>query len=265
MYSPTSPIGIIRELRSLMLVTAIGCCAVVLTGTPGATAAPPRDSQSAGAATARDAASGRAALRAYRRYVSGLVLDIPAWRRADDAFVASISTGCPNVLAAMPVLTSGSVNQSAVTAFGQELVTDLEVVARASDRVPLARMANALTRLRWSSQRTSAKVKRYLASYRALFGLSPSDVCADAQALAASNAQTTPPGTLKWLAIYSRDEKPAAATGLAFVRLLNRFRTPADLPEIAAINRLSARAQSAITALLAAEAPKLLSALGISG
>ena len=256
---------IIRGLRSLTLVTAIGSCAVALGGAPGASAAAPRDTQSAGAAAARDAASGRAALRAYRRYVRGLVSDIPAWRRADDAFVASISTGCPNALAATQVLTSSTANQGAVTAFGEELVIDLEVVARASDRVPLARMADTLSRLRWSSHATSVKVKRYVTSYRALLGLSTSDVCADAGALVTSDGQTTPPGTLRWLASYARAERPAAATDQAFVRILNRFRSPADLPEIAAINRLSARAQSATESLLTAETPKLLSALGISG
>jgi hypothetical protein len=89
-----------------------------------------------------------------------------------------------------------------------------------------------------------------------------SDLCVDAQALAASNGQTTPPGTLPFLAKYGR---VAGRTGFAGLRhVLERVQTPADAKLVRDINRLTRRAEARLKALAKAEHTKLLSALGIS-
>lgn len=92
-----------------------------------------------------DAASDHAATLAYHRFLSATVA--PS-RRADDAFVSSISTSCPNVLAAVNLLPAGSFSRSAVLAFGEEMAGDLTLAAVAPWHGPFAKLAAALRRLR---------------------------------------------------------------------------------------------------------------------
>jgi hypothetical protein len=219
---------------------------------------------SAAIAAPVDRTSDHVALRAYQRYFSWLVSQAPAWRRDGDAFVASISGSCPNVLAAVNLLPVSSVNKGAVTSFGEEIGADLGAVANVSSRVPLGNMAKTLSGLRWSSHQTSEQIKRFLAATRKLVRLAPSDVCADARALAASNAQVTPPGTLRFLATVGRVSSAARAGGSAFETILARFQTAADRPVIDGINRLKHRLTSALRAFATAEVGKVLSALGLS-
>lgn len=248
-----------------VLAIAMGCCTVLLTGRAGPSLADSPVSHSTLSTAPRNLASDQVALRAYRRYLRGLVSDIPAWRRADDSFIASITTTCPNALAAINALPVSSINQSTLSAFGEELVADLAVMSSMPDRAPLVSMAKTLSSLRWSDHKTGLKIQRYISTTRTVSALAPSDLCADAQALAASDTQTTPPGTLQWVATYGRDANRAAAANAAFIKTLTRFESPADMPVAAAINRLGARLRSAIKAVFTAEAPKLLSALGIAG
>jgi len=128
---------------------------------------------------------------------------------------------------------------------------------------PFAELA-ALDRLRWSSRQASQTITRYVASVRGSLGLTPSDLCGDAQALAASNAQVTPTGTLKRLATFGRTQTAAQNATAAFARVLARYQTQADRSLIEANNRLVNHFNSAVTSLVTAEEAKLLSALGLS-
>jgi hypothetical protein len=216
-------------------------------------------------ATARianvDVVSDHAATRAYHRYLSATVF--PS-RSADDAFVSSISRSCPSVLAAVNLLPVSSVNRSAVIAFGEELGSDLALVAEAPWRGQFVKLARALGRLRWSSRQSGQTVTRYLASVRMFFRLAPSDLCSDARALAASNAQATPAGTLTWLAAFGRNGTSSRNATSAFLNLLARYQLPTDGSLIIANNRLSNRSNSALKVLVTTEARKLGSGLGLS-
>jgi hypothetical protein len=218
----------------------------------------------ASAAAARvDKASSRAALGAYHAFLAEHLASIPAGQQQDDAFVASISAHCPNVLASVALLPEGSFNQAAITAFAQEAGADLALVANASTRPGLASMATALGRLRWSSRKTTAEIKRFLEGVQQLLTLAPSDLCLDAQALAASTAQVTPPGTLQLLATVHRLGSAAAAGTSGFIKILERFQTPAEGHMIAANNRLVGSIESASEKAVEAEGHKLLSVLGL--
>jgi hypothetical protein len=210
-----------------------------------------------------DGASTHRALRALNRYLTGLLADAPARRQADDAFVVSITANCPNVLAAVNLLPPSSVNHGAVVAFFEEAGADLSLARNVpEDRARLAALARTMIRLRWSRTGSATKIRRSLEAQRKRFSLPPSDLCTDAHALAASNAQTTPPTTLQFLATFGRAEK-AAGLG-ALIDTMQPFVTPADNRLIDADNRLNDRLTAAEKALQAAEAPKIVSALGIS-
>ena len=106
---------------------------------------------------------------------------------------------------------------------------------------------------------------RFVDSERRFSGLTPSDLCGDARALAASNAQTTPPGTLNWLATFGRYATGSQNGGTAFLKLLARYQSPADRSLILANNRLVKQSNSALRSLVTTESRKLFSALGLSG
>jgi hypothetical protein len=209
-----------------------------------------------------DAASDHAAILAYHRYLS--TSTAPS-RSAADAFVSSVAGSCPNVLAAVNLLPPNVVNKGAVVAFGEEVGGDLlAAAAYPPSRGPFAKLARALSRLRWSSGQTSETITRYTTSVGRSLRLRPSDLCDDAKALAASNAQVTPPGTLNWLASFGRNGTAAQNSTKAFLAVLGRYETPADASLINANNRLVKHAESALKSLLTTEVPKLLSALGLS-
>ncbi|MGN6868190.1 MAG: hypothetical protein ACTHMY_07285 [Solirubrobacteraceae bacterium] len=211
-----------------------------------------------------DAASDHAATVAYGQYLSAVVSRIPALRSADDAFISSVTMSCPNVLAPINLLPTRSVNKGAVLAFGEELGSDVLVAALGAERGAVGKLARSLAHLPWSSSQTSKTTKRYAASLRKLVHLMPSDICGDAQALASSNAQVTPRGTLRWLATFSRDVTAKTRGLAAFIKVLESYETSADQSLIKTNNRLVNRLNAATKSLAITEVPKLVSALGLS-
>jgi hypothetical protein len=211
-----------------------------------------------------DTASDHVALSAYGRYLQGVLSGLPVARSADNAYVASIATACPNVLAAVNLLPPRAVNRATAIAFGEELGGDILVVGYHADRAPLATLAATLRRLRWSSPQTSATIKSFLTAQRNLFHLGPSHLCSDASALAASNFGRTPPGTLRWLARLGRLSSAEHARFATFFAVLEKFQAPDDRTQIDANNRLVGRFMAAFPVLVRSEAARLGSALGLS-
>ena len=210
-----------------------------------------------------DVRSGHVALRALDRYLRQQLSAVPIGRRDDRAFVASVSSRCRNVLAAYAKLPMGQVSTSAAFTFGEEVGLDVAVVAYAANRTAYTKLNRTLSRLRWSSHRTKATVKRVMASEHAVLSLAPSDICSDATALAA-NPQTAPPATLRWLSGVVRANDADGRALSAFSNAAARFATPADVPLLKDIIRVSDRVSSAQQALARTEGRKLLRALGIS-
>lgn len=220
-------------------------------------------STTAAVAAPVDAASSRVVLGALQRYLTGLLADAPASREGDDAFVASTAASCPNVLAAVNLLPSASVSSAAATALGEEVGADLALVSFVPvERTLLAALTNTIGRLRWSMSGSATTVRRSLDAERTYLELPPSDLCADADAFAAANAQTTPPETLQFLATLGRARSAAGLAGL--LKTIDRFKTAADRRLITAVKSADKRVIAAGKALVAVEAPKLLSTLGAS-
>lgn len=217
----------------------------------------------AAAAAAQDQSSDRAALTAYHTYLAGVTAHLPDARKADAAFVSSISGRCPNALASLKQAPAGSVNQTALFDFGEELGGDAGVVVYGPARAQLAKMAGTLRALRWSSPRTAKIMKRYLTAQGRVLRLAPSDLCADAQALVASHAETIPPGTSQWLARFKRAVSAQQSAGAAFAAVLKKFQTPADKGLAATDNRLFKQLAGRIEGLVTASAGKLVNVLGL--
>ena len=120
----------------------------------------------AAAATTTDSASDHAALTAYDQYLHNVVSSVPAWRRDNEAFVASVSTGCGHVLAGLSRAPSGTVDQTALFNFGVEIGGDLAVVGAKADRAPLAKLTRAVAPLPWSNPESAPIVRRFAAAQR---------------------------------------------------------------------------------------------------
>jgi hypothetical protein len=148
-----------------------------------------------------------------------------------------------------------------VLAFIKEVGSDLAVEINAASRGRLARMTKALSRLPWSSKSTKTTVTRFVEAQHSLFSLAPSDLCADADALAA-NPETTPPGTLQWVATKGNASRATTAGNTAFVKMLGSFADASDAPVFKDIVAQSKRFVMAYKPLIKAEATKLLATLG---
>ena len=234
--------------RTLM---ALGLAAAVLAVWP------------ATAAASQDQSSDRAALTAYHDYLTGVSARLSGARKADAAFVSSISGRCANALAPLKQAPASSVNQTALFDFGEELGGDTGVVAYGPARAELAKMAGTLRKLRWSSPQSAKTINRYLAAQGRLFSLAPSDLCADAHGLVASHAETIPAGASQWLGKFRRAVSAQQSAGASFAALLRKFETPADRGLAATDNKLFKRLAGSLEGLVKASAGKLVTALGL--
>ena len=211
-----------------------------------------------------DVASDHVLIRAFQTFLTGVLSDVPKGRIADDAYISKISASCPNVLAAVNILPSNQVNQAAAVAFEEELVGDVFVSQGTPILRRLARLKASTAALHWSSRTSKVTVSGYVSAGRALYSLAPSDLCADATAFADSNAETTPPGTLQWLATFgalgTRNENASGAFGA----LLGRYHSSKDTGTLKHVLKLLNRWQSTGSRVLTEEATKLGAALGLS-
>jgi hypothetical protein len=149
-------------------------------------------------------------------------------------------------------------------ALGEEAAADLTAATVVPERALLASMTRTLSRLRWSRRQTGQTIQRYLAAAHKWLQLSPSDLCADARAMAASNAGTSPPATLNWLATYARNESANAKGNSAFWAILKRYAGTGEGAVFKSIYRLADRANSDLVKLIRAESIKAIAGLGIS-
>jgi hypothetical protein len=209
-----------------------------------------------------DRASDHVALRAFDRYLRAMVASMPAAKRADQAYVRSISASCRDALGRLRSLPARALGKKAATVFIEETVFDLVDRANLPLRRPLARMTSTLSRLRWSDPRISAIVAAFPAAERSLFGLAPSDLCADAHAFAA-NPHVVPPGTRRWVATFRHASQVADKTGSRLGAVLGAFHGPRDLRVLRDIGGLARRLGPAEKRLETTEEARLLRALGV--
>jgi len=215
------------------------------------------------AATPIDTASDHAALVAYHDYVEGLLSSLPSARTAMSDYVSKISARCPDVLAPIAGLPAGSLNRAATLAVIEELGGDVGAAAHPALRAPLRRMAATLAGLRWSSGQTGQTITSFVAAQRRLYGLGPSHLCTDLRAFVGSIGQTTPPGTLHWLARVARVESAQASRVAAFGAVLGRFLRPSDVGLLDDTSHAFDRLTAGFKAILGPEVNRLLAALGL--
>jgi hypothetical protein len=236
-------------MRRLIGCLAAAALASACTSAP-ATAAP------------ADVASAHTALHVYKGYLTAVIRGERGSVKQADTFIASIAAKCPNVLAPLNQVPPSSLNQSALTAFGVELGADIDLALFKSDRRAVRRLSAKVGRLHWSSRSRAKSIKRSLAAQRHAFALAPSDLCADAQALAASNGQSVAPGTAPFNASFAR---AVSAGGLGAVTgAVKRFHSPGDRATMRAVSKLAKRAKAQLIAAGEAELPKLVATLGLS-
>lgn len=219
----------------------------------------------AAANTPVDAASDHAALTAYDRYLQSAAARVPDWRRDDDAYVASISAECQKVLTSLRALPAGTVNQTALFNFGQEVSGDLALVGARADRFEWTTLTQAVSRLPWSTPQTGAVVRRFLTTQTRLFRFAPSHLCDDAHALSDLSGTQTPPGTAHWLTGFVRDGGAQERAQVAFEAMLRRLQTPADSRLLRDMGPLERHLGVRLETVSTRETAKLLSALGATG
>ena len=239
------------NLRALLAVTAV----FAVTAAFGVSAA--------SAATTPDGRSDRTALVAYQRFVSTLLADVPAAGSDADAFVTSVSSGCPDVLAAVALLRATPNTLAVVSAFAEEAEADVLIVTNRASRVPFTALAGSLSKLRWSDARTALAVRTFLAAGRQFLWQSPSPLCADAAAIATSRAQTTPPSTLRTLATFGQLSARMDSATARLATALTRHAGAGNATRVKQIGHLSARLDAALNQQLTDETKKLLIALGV--
>jgi hypothetical protein len=216
------------------------------------------------AAAPVDAASDHVLIRAYQTFLTGVLSDVPAWRQADSTYISNTSASCSNVLAAVNLLPSNQVNHAAAAAFGEEAGGDLLVSLGPPILHRLSRLQKSISNLPWSTRKAKTTVTGYLRSEKALYSLAPSDLCADATALAGSNAETTPPGTLQWLATLGRRANRNIKASGAFGSLLGTYHSSGDTGTLNDVLKLLKRWESLAPRVLGHELTKLLTALGLT-
>jgi hypothetical protein len=210
-----------------------------------------------------DVQSAHVALGAFDGYLRATLSDIPASRRSDNAFVASIATGCSEVLAPLAPGPPSAVSAKAARAFSTEVAFDVVLVSTKPLHAPLARMTDTFSKLRWSTKGLAAIVARFPAAEHRLFSLPPSDLCADARALAA-NPRATPQGTRQFVATVGRDSNAAKKAGAALGEVLGLLHGTADASVIQDLGRILKRLASADQKLATAEISKVFKVLGIT-
>ncbi len=219
----------------------------------------------AGAVTASakpvDVRSERFMLGAYKQFLGKLESRMPASTQADDAYIASISAACANVLA--PISSLASVNVDALSNVGTEGGLNLLLTADVPDRAALTSFSAKVSRLAWSSHSSKLTIRRYFAAAHTVYWMAPGDLCSDASAFVTSNGQTTPTPTTQLLAAIADAGRASARATSDMRKLLRRYAAKSDAGLTRAINKLVNGLRSDQKALSNAEFSKLLTALGL--
>jgi hypothetical protein len=131
----------------------------------------------------------QAYLCAYGDLLDAFADQVPAARRAGEAFVAEVSSGCPGVLApAPPGPASAEMQELAVEALGLAFVAPLRGAAK--------RFAGTATRLDLGEPGLNRAVRRLARRDRLEASLAVPPVCAEAQAWAADGYRALTSGVV---------------------------------------------------------------------
>jgi len=214
-------------------------------------------------AAVSNVASTRAYLQAFATFERSASAETAARIAAVEASGWEIAGGCPLVLTYAP----------RDDAF-EELGSELGLVEWYSTAVPLwpvfERMADAISRLRWSDRELTKLVQEEAAEERADVGLVLPDVCSDIEAWKASAYARLPQDTEAFIGRV--DEIEAHATvghgeqgrEKVISRLLRRYERPAERRAAARFERLERQVDDRVFAVVESEENQLAVALGVS-
>jgi hypothetical protein len=237
-----------------LTVAALAAPAYVAAAPASAAAAPniaatvqaARTAQAAGTITVQqplNVAADRVALSAYATYL-GAVLN-GAWlgQENDTTYISTISglAGCKGALAQLAE-SKNQVNatvQATLTVLGKELGDDLSITFDQPALAPFSKLSTSLSRLHWTRLSGGvAIVKRFVTTEANVLHVPASPLCQDAL-LAASDPQTTPPGTKTFVRAYAKASY-AANTALAnLLKLMQTYQTASERPLLLRISTLA--------------------------
>ena len=214
--------------RIAIVLLAFGLTAVIGSGV--ATAAP----TAAPTVARQDTASTKAFIASAERYDVLEAKRIPAINALQNAYLAHVSSACPDALAGAPALGS-SLQRVALLKFRTEAGAALEIAALQPVRAVTNQIAAVQERLRFSDPFVQFEVGFYASATPAYLALRPPDLCADARALAASDyTKLTPAGNAFWRDVATLLQ-PASVPP---TKLLPRMRAYAPTAVAAALKRL---------------------------
>lgn len=205
-----------------------------------------------------DSHSAHLGLRAYRAYLSSLVSRLHVVKSNDAALVRSVRANCLHVLT--PVTTSGDAHKRAAEQFGNEVAADLLIASFAAYRAPLATLTQRIERLQWSRQETGRRIAAALEAQRQVFDLAPSDLCADANAFAASGGKSVSPATAAFVKNFN--QVTSGDDIRTVVRTLKHYRPASDRKFQKQLDRIQLHADDRLLAVLVNPVFDLLDALG---
>jgi hypothetical protein len=222
---------------------------------PGASAASSPQSTNAGAE--------QSALSAYRTYLSALNAAGSSAAARDEQVVVGVASTCANALADLSELSTGQLNTTALTAFGNEVDADLDLAYVSAGAKPLTRFATALSGLTWSTPAEYSTTMQLISGERALLDLSQPHLCVDAIALDGAPL-SEPTSTRRFLSRYARASTALNTDLAAFQSLLAKFETKSESRIVVQINALVSGYSSIATANEQTAAGSVLSDLGVS-
>ncbi len=221
------------------------------------------DASARSAPQSTNTSADQAAMTAYRTYLSALIAAAPTAAARAGQVVSGADSSCPGALSDLTKLSSSQLQNSALTAFGHEIDADLAIAYAGAGTAALNRFAQTLGGLTWSTQAQSSTPLHLIASERALAGLTPSDLCADATSL--DGAPLSEPTTTKrFLARYSAVTQALETNLSSFKVLLAKFETAGERKLVAQINSLVAQYATLSETTEQTDATALLSDLGVS-
>jgi hypothetical protein len=229
----------------------------------------PAAASASAASTSISRRADRAALSAYATYLQSLVADKATGVDAALLFTQNTKTVCYKAL--VPIAASPSVpagDLAALTGVVDEIGADAHLEFLTSAATPLGQLATTLSSLHWGTGAAAATVTRFLTADEALTALQPSDLCGDADSVAAAfqaNPQqvTIPPATQTFLASYTADSSVANTRLAAFAKLLNSYAISSDSAVVARIDLLAVKVKNVSTVAITAATKALFRALGI--
>ncbi|HSZ69904.1 MAG TPA: hypothetical protein VK756_06060 [Solirubrobacteraceae bacterium] len=174
---------------------------------------------------ARDVAATRAYVEANYRLVRAARANLAASQ-------AAIRALARDTVAACPLAGEGSYANSAASQVSEEVIATIVVTAYQPDAAATHAFVGAIAHLRWSNQRLTRSVRRYVVKLEHLAVLPPANICEDVKAFAALDFRTAPPATLNYDKLYLAAQIEAEEVPL---RLLAPY---ASAPQAALLRRI---------------------------